>query len=195
MKSTPSPSPQCTEERGAERRGEVTTSKVSTNEIEIRKLNENDSVEDLTDLLHRAYKPLADMGLKYVATYQSVENTRKHLKNGDCFIALADDKMIGTIFYYHKVSKAAPPYYKKETVAVFGKFAVEPELQKTGIGKKMMGFIEDYARTAGKKEIALDTSEDAQHLLDYYKKNGYKFAQYWQWDITNYRSVVMAKTL
>ncbi len=168
---------------------------MKADEIEIRKFGEEDSLEELTELLHKAYKPLADMGLKYVATYQSVENTGKHLKTGDCYIALAEGKMIGTIFYYHKVSKAAPPYYKKETVAVFGKFAVEPDLQNSGIGKKMMDFIEDYARKNGKKEIALDTSEDAPHLLDYYKKNGYKFAQYWQWDITNYRSIVLAKTL
>jgi GNAT superfamily N-acetyltransferase len=168
---------------------------MNNDEIIIRKFDEGDSYEELTGLLHRAYKKLADMGLKFVATYQSVENTKKHLEKGDCYLAFKDGKMIGTIFYYKHMWRDAPPFYKKETVGLFGKFAVEPALQGTGIGSRMLNFVEDCARKDGKKELALDTSEKALHLVEYYKKKGYKFAQYWQWSATNYRSIIMAKTL
>jgi GNAT superfamily N-acetyltransferase len=164
-------------------------------ELIIREFDEKDSVEELTELLHRAYKKLAVMGLKFVATYLTPESTKKQLEKGTCFVAEMNNKIVGTIFYYHKMFKDAPPFYKKETVGLFGKFAVEPELQEKGIGKRLLVHTENYARSDGKKELALDTSEKAHHLIDYYKKNGYKFVHYWQWDVTNYRSVIMAKTL
>ncbi len=168
---------------------------MNVSDIVIRKFDRVDSYEELTGLLHRAYKRLADMGLKFVATYQSAETTRKNLERGDCYLAVKDGKMIGSILYYQSMWKDAPPFYKKQTVGVFGKFAVEPELQACGIGSALLSHIEDCARKEGKKEMALDTSEKAIHLIDYYKKKGYKFAQYWQWSSANYRSVIMAKTL
>lgn len=165
------------------------------NEIEIRKFGEGDSCEELTELLHRAYRRLADMGLRFIATTQSAEFTRKHMEKGECFLAFKEGKLIGTVFYYTKMWKDAPPLYQKETVALFGKFAIEPELQNKGYGKVLLDFIEEHARKNGKKEMVLDTSEKALHLIEHYKKQGYKVVHYWQWNDVNYRSVIMAKTL
>jgi GNAT superfamily N-acetyltransferase len=78
---------------------------------------------------------------------------------------------------------------------LFGKFAVDPDYQYQGLGGMLMDFIEDYARLQGKKQIILDTSDKAQHLIDYYSKRGYKYIQLWKWDIVNYSSVVMGKKL
>ena len=74
---------------------------------------------------------------------------------------------------------------------------VKPELQKTGLGSKMMNFVENFAASKGFREISLDTCEDAIGLIEYYKKRGYRFVEHVQWDlnIVNYRSVVMSKSL
>ncbi|MCE2503456.1 MAG: hypothetical protein J4G05_05320 [Chlorobi bacterium] len=42
----------------------------------IRPISKDNSLEKLTDLLHRAYKPLAEMGLLYFATHQTTEQTQ-----------------------------------------------------------------------------------------------------------------------
>src|SRR5512141_2499930 len=102
--------------------------------ITIRKFSENYSIPELTALLHRAYKFLADMGLHFVATYISEEEAESLIKRGECFIAESDDKIIGTILLYARGNNV-PEFYKREDVIVFGKFAVEPELQKQGIGE------------------------------------------------------------
>jgi hypothetical protein len=47
----------------------------------------------------------------------------------------------------------------------------------------------------GFSEIALDTSERAHHLIQMYEKRGYRFVEYFQWEVTNYRSVVLSKKL
>ncbi len=167
--------------------------------MEIKKFSNSDSIEELTSLLHASYKRLADMGLKFVATYQTAEYTKNFIKNGECFIIKnEEDKIIATVMYYNSPfmkEEDTPEWYLKDDVAYFGKFAVHPDFQCHGIGGKMMDFVEQYAKSKGKTELALDTSEKALHLIKYYEKRGYRFIQHHQWDVTNYRSVIMSKSL
>lgn len=167
---------------------------MDTNNILIRRFTKDDSISELTALLHRAYKQLADMGLYFVATYISDEEAKLLIDRGECFIAELNGKIIGSILLYAK-GKNNPPLYLREDVSVFGKFAVEPEYQKSGIGDKLMKYIEDYVKSKGVKILALDTAEQAQHLIDYYSRRGYKFAGYHKWGMVNYRSVIMSKEL
>lgn len=169
--------------------------------IRFSEIESSETIKELTELLHLAYKRLADMGLKFVATYQTQEYTKSFLKNGECFIIRNEanqNKIISTVMYYNSSfmkEEDTPEWYLKENVAFFGKFAVHPDLQCHGIGGKMMDFVEHYAKSKGKTELALDTSEKALHLIKYYEKRGYRFIQHHQWDVTNYRSVVMSKKL
>lgn len=135
------------------------------------------------------------MGLRFIATFQDEEFTRNHLKMGVCYVLTFNGKMIGTIFYYTKKISHGPEIYQQDDVVLFGKFAVDPDYQKTGLGNILMEFIEDLARNKGKGKIILDTSEKALHLIDYYEKRGYEYVQHWQWSDVNYMSVVMAKKL
>jgi GNAT superfamily N-acetyltransferase len=162
--------------------------------ITIRPFSEKDSISELTSLLHRAYKRLADMGLFFVATNISEDEMQGFISKGECFVADMDGKIIGTILLYPR-GKNTPALYKREDVIVFGKFAVEPEYQCKGIGGMLMNFIEKYVKEKGIKELALDTAEQAQHLIDYYTKRGYKPAGYHKWSMTNYRSLIMSKKL
>ena len=68
--------------------------------IIIRKFNSADSLDELTNLLNRAYKILADMNLKYVATYQDATITKKRINRGVCFVAVDNEKLISTVTYY-----------------------------------------------------------------------------------------------
>lgn len=158
-------------------------------------IESSDSAEELTELLHRAYKRLADMGLNFIATFQSVEYTRSYFRKGQCFVLTSGEKIEGTIFYQTVMWDDAPEIYKDQDSVLVGKFAVEPSLQKLGLGEKLMDFVESYAARNGKNRVVLDTSEKAQHLIDYYTRRGYKFIENWQWPDVNYRSVIMSKEL
>lgn len=154
-----------------------------------------DSVEELTELLHRAYKRLADMGLNFIATFQSVEYTRNYFKKGECYILESNNKLLGTVFYYTSMWDDAPEIFKMSDSVLIGKFAVEPELQNKGLGSKLMDFVEEHANKNNKKRVVLDTSEKALHLIDYYNKRGYKYVHHWQWPDVNYKSVILSKDL
>ncbi len=158
-------------------------------------IESSDSAEELTELLHRAYKRLADMGLNFIATFQSVEYTRSYFRKGQCFVLTSGEKIEGTIFYQTVMWDDAPEIYKDQDSVLVGKFAVEPSLQKLGLGEKLMDFVECYAVKNGKKRVVLDTSEKALHLIEYYTRRRYKFIENWQWPDVNYRSVIMSKEL
>lgn len=130
-----------------------------------------------------------------MATHQDNEVTKNRLRKGESFVIEDENKLIACITLYKSKGTNRCTWYNEKGVMYFGQFAVEPSYQQKGIGSKMMDFIEKYALEKQADELSLDTSENAQHLIDYYTKRGYRFIQYHKWDEVNYRSIVMSKKL
>jgi ribosomal protein S18 acetylase RimI-like enzyme len=72
---------------------------------------------------------------------------------------------------------------------------IEPSLQGQGIASALMLCAEQYASQTGALEMSLDTAETATHLIAWYERLEYQIIEHVQWDVTNYRSVVMGKKL
>lgn len=168
---------------------------ISLTDVHIRAVRSDDNMQAITDLLHRAYKPLADAGMRFVATYQDENTTRDRFAQGHGFVAIAHDKVIATVTIYSTLQNSRCAWYNVEGVWHFGQFAVEPLHQGMGVGALLLNFAEHFARMQGAREIALDTAETANNLIDYYLARSYRRAGHVQWDITNYRSVVMSKEI
>jgi len=164
-------------------------------EIKIRALEPSDSLDELTALLHRSYRALAEMGLRYMATHQDADVTRRRIEKGTCFVAEHNDRIIATIIYYPPLASRGSPWLEHPGVAHVGQLAVEPEFQRRSTATKLMQYCEDVARDDGADELALDTADSAKHLIEWYERLGYRFVEYANWDVTNYRSVIMSKTL
>ncbi len=156
-----------------------------------------DSIPDLTALLHRAYAPLAEAGMRYLASHQDDEITRSRISKGECWVALDDANiMVGTVVLVPPgVGDPENEYYCRPGVAWFQQFAVEPGLQGQGVGSLMMDHIEGRAGEMQATEIALDTSDQATNLIAMYQKRNYEIVSEADWSITNYRSVIMRKLL
>ena len=90
---------------------------MTTGIVEIRQLSQSDSLAYLTDLLHCAYKPLLDMGLRYFANYQTEDDTRKRIRGGKCFVALLNGRVIGTATYHFPAGWAEVPWLTQPGVA------------------------------------------------------------------------------
>ena len=163
--------------------------------ISIRQLAIEDGLASLTDLLHRAYRPLLEMGLNYTATTQDVETTGRRASEGICFVAESEERIVGTVTLSFEDAEWINDYYRRPGVWRFGQFAVEPDLQCSGVGTKMLDHIEDYAARAGAEELALDTAIPAKHLIDFYERRGYREVDRCQWPGHTYESVVMSKRL
>lgn len=154
-------------------------------------------------MLHSAYAPLAARGLRYLATHQDVATTKRRAEQGRCAVAEVDARIVGTITLYDKgmvrYDDLEPDdgriWYTQPGVMVFGQYGVDPRFKGLGIGRALHAWAEEEARRSGARELACDTAEPATDLVEMYKRWGYRLIGHTDWAITNYRSVILSKTL
>jgi GNAT superfamily N-acetyltransferase len=163
--------------------------------VGLRLLGPVDDIATLTALLHRAYAPLAARGLRYLASHQDNATTRRRISGGECWLAEAAGRLIGTITLRDAHRTNGCPWYDRPDVASFGQFAVDPLWQGRGVGSRLVDRVERRARENGVAELALDTAETADDLIAFYTRRGYRFVDHVRWDAVNYRSVVLSKRL
>lgn len=169
---------------------------MSPENIKIRLWRDSDDIEALTALLHESYRALAEMGLRYLATHQDATVTQERIDTGECYIALLKKQLVGTLVVtYPRRVDSDCAWYQQDGISKIGQFAVRPMIQKLGIGTQLLDHAELRAKAMGAREIAIDTAEPATHLIEMYKKRGYRFIQTAQWKVTNYRSVIYSKKL
>jgi GNAT superfamily N-acetyltransferase len=167
-------------------------------EIELARFDEQcDSYEDLTKLLNAAYRQLGDAGLNYVAVNQGVETTRKRIGTASaCWVAKKNGDLVGTICYYEDARHESwPAWYRRNDVCHFGQFAVDPSLQRLGIGSLLLAKAEERAIDDAKREFACDTAGAAGRLIAYYARRGFRIVGKHTWGHAGYGSVVLSKRL
>ncbi len=72
--------------------------------LTVRIFRPDDSITDITALLHRAYAALGALGLNYTAVDQAPEITRSRLSRGQCFLAEWAGQLAGTIVVYRPIN-------------------------------------------------------------------------------------------
>jgi GNAT superfamily N-acetyltransferase len=157
---------------------------------------ESGEIAALTDLLHRAYAPLAARGLRYLATWQDEATTVRRLEGGDCIVAADDDRIVGTITWHPPGGGGGTAWSERDDVATFQQFCVEPDRQREGIASMLLDEVERRARLAGARELSCDTAEPATDLIAWYERRGFRTVGSVDWrPTTNYMSVILSKTL
>lgn len=177
----------------------------SPRNVEVRALLPTDPIAPITALLHRAYASQRERGMDPLAGRQSVEITRQRCYRGKTFVALEPApgvpsahfarRLLGTILFQEREDAAFPPIFLREDVTHFSQFAVEPTLQKSGVGTALLDCVERETLALGATELALSMAEPDTPLREYYERRGYRVVQTWQWPYTNYLSLIMSKTL
>src|SRR5579862_1308286 len=115
---------------------------MNTEALVIRLVEPSDSIEEITQLLHRAYARLAAMNLRFVATHQDVEVTRFRLTQGEGYLAVINGKIIGTISLKAPGVGQGCEWYERKDVSIFNQFAIDPEFQQKGLGSRLLDFVE-----------------------------------------------------
>lgn len=163
--------------------------------LQLRELQDSDSIVELTRLLHLAYARLGAMGLNFTAVDQSPEVTIKRMHGGRCFVVEDGAQLVGTVLAKPTYAENVCEYFTRRGVAVVHQLAVHPERQGAGIGRMLLQRAEQWARDGGFAEVAMDTAEPATHLIDLYNRLGYRTVGTFQWPGKVYRSVVLSKPL
>ena len=162
-------------------------------QILIRPYINLDDLDVLTQLLHAAYKQHADVGLNFWATHQSAADTAQRISEGFAFIALINNKIVGTITIKPPSPNSEVEIYRRKDVYSITQFAVHPNHAGQGIGTLLHNAAIQYALERGATTLALDTAEQAYGLIAMYERWGYIRCGTADWrPFTNYLSVVMS---
>jgi GNAT superfamily N-acetyltransferase len=194
-----------------------TNPRIIPGEIEVRRLAPSDDFDELTGLLHRAYRVQVEMGLSPLAGRQDAQTTRRRCSSGECYVAVLHGgggssngersgrgngaprslaaPLVGTILFHEVEDAKSPPWFQRPEVNSFSQFAVDPDVQGLGIGRMLLDTAERRALACGARELGLSMAEPDTKLMEFYLKRGYRFIEHWQWPYTNYRSAILSRTL
>lgn len=170
-------------------------------ELHIRPLRDDDDMGALTQLIHAAYAPLAERGMRYWASHQTVDDTRERCGRGETWLGEVGGRVVATLTLSPPDAAPPPggvhvPRYALAGVAKLQQFCVAPGWKGRGVGRQMMDHAEARARSLGARQLALDTSEHAAGLIAMYQARGYESAGTVDYrPKVNYRSVLLALRL
>ncbi len=164
--------------------------------VTLRLLAPTDSLQELTDLLHAAYAELAAAGMRFFATHQTVSDTAERAAQGECWVAVSGDRLVGTVTISPPEQTRGCAWYERPEVASFGQLGVDPAFRGQRIGHRLLELASARATAMGARELALDTAEGADRLIALYGSRGFRHVGTADWrPTTNYRSVVMSRAL
>lgn len=184
---------------------QATPGTAAASAVEVRPLLATDPIAPITELLHRSYQGQRDRGMDPLAGRQSVEITRQRCYRGQTFVALRPapgapssrfaERLLGAILFQEREDAAFPPWFLRSDATHFSQFAVDPSLQRGGVGSALLSRVEQETLAIGARELALSMAEPDVPLREYYERRGYRVVQTWQWPYTNYQSLILSKAL
>lgn len=161
---------------------------------DIRRIGLDDSIAEITRLLHRAYAKQVAMGLRPLAGRQDESVTRRRVGSGECYVAVdGSQRIVGVIILNEQEPDEGPQWFTRPGVASFSQLAVDPDTQGAGLGRRLLETVEARAAELGNVELALSMAEPDTDLRDFYLKRGFRVIQTWKWPYTNYLSLIMSK--
>ena len=181
-------------------RGPVSVPAAST-PFEIRALATRDSLALLTEMLHRAYAPLAAQGMSLLAATQTEAETRMRTLSGQTYVALRGRDLVGTITVCSPLEVMPGSLadqvqeYKDGNCCRFHQFAIDPSTQNQGLAQALLRTAEDWALAQGYAAMAADMAEGASELTGFYRHMGYRAVAQHQWPGKTYRSNIFRKDL
>lgn len=164
--------------------------------VVVREYVPGEPIAPITALLHAAYAVLDRAGMRYLASHQGDDVTRRRLGSSIvAFIAEADGRPVGTISLRSHERNSIVEWYRRPDVFVLAQLGVHPDFQRRGIAFRLYCAAMAAARQRGAAHVALDTAEDATLLINGYKHYAFEIVERFSWPGTNYRSVVMSMPL
>ncbi len=146
-------------------------------------------IPQLRNLLNAAYKRLLNMGLNYNATFQDEGLTAKGLFDGGSVLVV---EMAGKIIGTMRIKEMNQVDDRK--CLYLSRFAVSPDLQKSGLGTVLLNLAERIARRNEFKCMQLDTAQPAKHLVSFYESQGFQVKRPIYYDGKTYVSWILEKT-
>lgn len=149
--------------------------------------------DDIHNLLHAAHKKNIEKGMTMRVPQMSAEKLKEKIgEDGRCFVALANDKLVGTtsVRFYQGRSW----YDRGQLVAHYMLSAILPKYQGIGIDEDLGEARRLYVNERGAKLIHADTAENNSIIRKKAKRDGCVDVAYQAYKSDHY-SIIFVKWL
>jgi GNAT superfamily N-acetyltransferase len=162
--------------------------------IQLRRFDAGrDSYVSLTALLHRAFASLEAAGIHCESAAQTIATTRQRAASGDCYVAACGTRIVGTMTLHTPDRDSSCEWYRHSDVASLHQFGIDPDWQRRGIGTLMLAFADHWAATRGYGQLALETPQQATHLVAFYRSQGFRIIDTMRFDLRSHDSAVLTR--
>ena len=128
-------------------------------------------VTEITNLVNSAYR--GETSKKGWTTEANIlEGTR--ITETELTEILSDSTNTILVYQENKKIIGTVLLTNKTTELYLGMLTISPELQNTGLGKKLLQAAEDFARTLNLSKITMTVITIREELIAWYNRNGYK---------------------
>lgn len=148
--------------------------------MEIRKAVEQD-IDEVEQIYHRIH--LEEEENRVVigwerGVYPVRATAEQALKRGDLFVGVEDGVVVATSILNHiQLEEYRQVSWEKEAsdekIMVLHTLVVDPLKKRSGYGKQMVAFYEEYARNRGCSALRMDTQMKNWSAREFYKSLGY----------------------
>lgn len=150
------------------------------------------SWESIRKCIFQAHKTNSDNGFYMHNSMMTSEELADYLREGYCFVAMQDGRVIGTNSL--KIVRAKS-WWAKGEVGYECLTAIVPEYRNSGAYFGLRKIRTEYAKKLGIKILQFDTHENNKSVQMIDQKFGFKYVRYCAFPMTDYYSVVMVKWL
>lgn len=159
-----------------------------TREIKIVPKPEEVSWEEITELLHLAFKERADQEIDYLAVNQDVITTKKRAKGGICLIALHKNKLVGTALLHIRKGRK---WYEGKNYGYFSQLGIHPDYKRRGIATMFFEERMNICHEHGVDAVTFHVSSKAKSILSLHEKLGAQKVSFFSNSNNNYYSIYL----
>lgn len=133
-----------------------------------------EDAERVQHIIYEAYVTIRELGLSWPAANADVTMIQENITHNKCYVLEQDGLITATI------TLANPERFKELTdstgLPFIMWFAVDPNVQGTGAGSKLLNWVEQHIirDEVGAPAVTLGTSEKHPWLLPMYQRRGYE---------------------
>ncbi|WP_232065263.1 GNAT family N-acetyltransferase [Rhodocytophaga rosea] len=138
--------------------------KTTTMAIEIRKLEKQDL--DTFIALIRVFEDVFEMK-NFTMPDEKYLQALLAKDSFFIFVALSDGEVVGGLTAY-----TLEQYYSTKPLVYIYDLAVTTQLQRQGIGRKLMASINEYCKNTGVEEVFVQADEVDDYALEFYQATG-----------------------
>lgn len=130
--------------------------------VKIKRLEERNLTEFVE--LVKLFEDVFEMKDFSIPDSNHLQNLLSH-NNFDIFVALLDNKVVGGLTTY-----VLEQYYSEKPLAYIYDLAVDTNLQRHGIGKKLIAETNKFYKEKGFEEVFVQADKVDDYAIDFYRK-------------------------